>query len=217
MSDLLFGRQPRSASLSLLSVALQVTGCGSPEERAQSYYEDGMKLLAAARKSKGSNRISQCAEAEKGFAAGLAGSRPNRGGQPPLEGLVPVLRTIVELDPKDGRQAEACEASAPGGAIDQSLKLVNEPSTTDTNERQLLALKAAISTSSRIMISHPRGAGCTQDRSRQRRCMMRSCRRSSGQRRSQRRATNFSTVTPVAQTKNIGVQLFKIKILRTDG
>ena len=31
----------------LVLAALQVAGCGSPEDRAESYYEHGMKLFAA--------------------------------------------------------------------------------------------------------------------------------------------------------------------------
>ena len=61
------------------------------------------------------------------------------------EGLVPILRTIVELDPKDVEtKLKLARLMLLGGATDQALKLVNSLDEGANGNANVLALKAAI-------------------------------------------------------------------------
>ena len=59
--------------------------------------------------------------------------------------VIPVLRTILDLDPKDdATRIKLARLLVARGAVDQSLKLVNEISDQKPNDAGLLALKAII-------------------------------------------------------------------------
>ena len=62
------------------------------------------------------------------------------------QGLVPILRTIAELDPKDVEtKLKLARLMLLGGATDEALKLVNGLDEGDNGNANVLALKAAIS------------------------------------------------------------------------
>ena len=58
-------------ALVMLSV-LQLAGCGSVENRAQSYYKSGMKFLATHDNDKAALEFRNALQIEEGFAAGMA-------------------------------------------------------------------------------------------------------------------------------------------------
>ena len=61
------------------------------------------------------------------------------------DGLVSVLRTIIELDPKDdATRLKLARLLVAGGAVDQALKLANDVNDPNNSNASLLALKAAI-------------------------------------------------------------------------
>src|SRR5580692_11071056 len=82
-------------------LALQLSGCGSPESRAQGYYDDGMKLLADKNYKVASVEFRNAVKAKKDMLPAWRGLAQTEEALQSWGGLVSVLRTILELDPKD--------------------------------------------------------------------------------------------------------------------
>ena len=125
--------------------ALQVAGCGSPESRAKSYYDDGMKLLASKNYQTASIEFRNAVKIKKDMIPAWRGLAETEEATQHWDVLVPVLRTILELDPKDdATRMKLARLLVAGGAMDQALKLANEINDPDNANAGLLALKAAI-------------------------------------------------------------------------
>src|SRR3974390_1220417 len=129
----------------LLLVVLLVAGCGSPEERAQRYYERGMKLLAQHDDVKASIELKNALQLKKdmlGAWRGLAEieeRNQNRGA------LIGIQRTIVELDPKDvGAKVRLARLLFLANAMDDALNVVNAAGELDERNSSMLGLKAMI-------------------------------------------------------------------------
>ena len=130
----------------IVLASLMVASCGSPEERAQSYYESGMKLLAAHNTEKAALEFRNAVRLQKNFLPAWRGLAQTEEAIHHWDGLVPVLQTIVDLDPKDeATRLKLARLLLAGGAADQALKLVNGADEPDANDANLLGLKAAIS------------------------------------------------------------------------
>src|SRR6266571_3585226 len=85
----------------LISTVLLVAGCGSAEDRAQSYYERGMKLLSQQEYVKAGIEFKNALQLKKdlvGAWRGLAQIEEHAGN---WEKVATILRTVAELDPKD--------------------------------------------------------------------------------------------------------------------
>src|ERR1700733_408136 len=140
---------PRAATVHLALVALVallLAGCGSPEVRAQRYYDSGMKLLAAHEDAKAAVEFRNALRLKKDLLPAWRGLAQTVEDTHHWEGLAPLLRTILDLDPKDqATRIKLARLLLAGGAAEQSLKLVNESTEPDTNDAGLLALKAIIS------------------------------------------------------------------------
>ena len=91
---------PVRSTLLVLAV-LQVAACGSPEDRAQSYYEHGMQLFAEHHNTKAAIELRNAVRLKKDLIGAwktLAEIDETSRNWP---GLVADLRTIVELAPTD--------------------------------------------------------------------------------------------------------------------
>jgi tetratricopeptide (TPR) repeat protein len=126
--------------------ALQLAACDPPEMRAQRYYDSGMKLLAAKEDQKAAVEFRNALRLKKDLLPAWRGLAQTEEDTQHWDGLVPVLRTILDLDPKDEMtRLKLARLLLAGGAAEQSLKLVNDSTEPDTNNAALLALKAVIS------------------------------------------------------------------------
>jgi tetratricopeptide (TPR) repeat protein len=143
--------QPFNVSLAdigralLLSALLLVAGCGSPEDRAQSYYERGMKLLSQQDYVKASIEFKNALQLKKNLVGAWRGLAQIEEQNQNWESLRSILRTVVELDPKD------VESSVKLGRLmffsnelDQALDLVNAADALDGRNAKVLGLRAAI-------------------------------------------------------------------------
>ena len=145
MSRLIYSRAAQIRLAFVALIVLQLAGCGSPEERAQSYYESGMKLLADHNNEKAAVEFRNALKLKKDLLPAWRGLAQTEEATHHWEGLVPVLRTILDLDPKDeATRLKLARLLLVGGAVDRSLKLVNDAGDPDTNDASLLALKAVI-------------------------------------------------------------------------
>src|SRR3979409_393618 len=89
----------RSALLVLAS--LQIAGCSSPEDRAQSYYEHGMKLLSEHENAKAAIELRNAVKLKKDLIGAWRALAQVDEINRNWGGVVTDLRTIVELEPSD--------------------------------------------------------------------------------------------------------------------
>jgi tetratricopeptide (TPR) repeat protein len=204
----------RLALLFLLGIL--ISGCSSSAERAQSYYEHGAKLLAAHDNQKAAIEFKNAVKLNKGLLPAWRGlAQIDEFGHNWTE-LVPVLRTIVELDPKDvDTKLKLARLMLYGGATDEALKVVN--SVTEADNASALALKAAISyklKDSSNAVSEAQAA-LKIDRNNVDAMMVLAAERlASGDAKG---ALQILNSDPVAHEKDLGLQLFKIKIFEQLG
>ena len=129
----------------LLLAGIFLSACSSSEERAQSYYESGAKLLAAHENQKAAIEFKNAVQLNKKLLPawrGLAAIDEQGHNWAELTG---VLRTIADLDPKDtDAKLKLARLMLYGGATDEALKLVNGLEEADNSNANARALKAAI-------------------------------------------------------------------------
>ena len=131
----------RLACVALL--ALQLAACGSPEDRAQRYYESGEKLLAAHEDQKAGVEFRNALKLKKDFLPAWRGLAQTEESAHNWGGLAGVLRAILDLDPNDeATRLKLAKLLVAGGAPDQASKLVN--AVTDDDTAEFHALKAVI-------------------------------------------------------------------------
>jgi cellulose synthase operon protein C len=122
-----------------------LAGCGSPEERAQGFYEKGMELIA--KKDDLGARV-QLLSAAKFKADRVDVWRALVGVEERLQSGPAVfqdLRRVVELDPNDlEAKVKLARIMVAGGAGDAALKLVETANDSDKPYAPLHALKANI-------------------------------------------------------------------------
>jgi tetratricopeptide (TPR) repeat protein len=130
----------------LLLAVLQVAGCDSPDDRARSYYQHGMKLLSEHDNAKAAIELRNAVRLKRdliGAWKALAEVDETSRNWP---GLVTDMRTIVELTPNDvSARLKLGKLLLLAGASDEALRLVNAGIETDSRNADLRALKAAIS------------------------------------------------------------------------
>ena len=129
----------------LLLVALQVAGCSSSEDRAKSYYEHGMQLLAEHENAKASIEFKNAVKLKKDYVAAWLELAKIEALNRNVAGQITYLRTVVELDPKDiADRLELAKLLVPRGGSEEALKLVNAVSDLDDHNADALAIKAVI-------------------------------------------------------------------------
>jgi cellulose synthase operon protein C len=129
----------------LISAILPIAGCGSPEDRAKSYYDDGMKLMAAHDNARAAVEFKNAVKVKKDYTPAWLALAKIEELNRNWAGIVPPLRTVVELDPKDvSDRLKLARLLLLGGGADEALKLVNEANDIDGHNADGLALKAVI-------------------------------------------------------------------------
>lgn len=130
--------------LAVLSLAL-LTGCQSPEERAQGYYERGMALIE---KKDDLNARVQLSTALVYKSDKIEAWRALAGIEERLKStrsLFQDLRRIVELDPKDiDARIKLGKIMFENGAADSALKLIDAGGDAAKSRADYHALRAAI-------------------------------------------------------------------------
>jgi tetratricopeptide (TPR) repeat protein len=134
----------RSALLVL--IVLQLAGCGSPADRAQSYYEHGIKLISEHDNAKAAIELRNAVRLKKDLIeAWKALAEIDETGRN-WPGVVTDMRTIVELTPNDvSARLKLGKLLLLAGSSDEALRLANAGIEADNRNADLHALKAAIS------------------------------------------------------------------------
>src|SRR5262245_55694311 len=129
----------------LLLAVLLVAGCGSPAERAQNYYERAMKLLSHNDFAKAGIEFKNALQLKKDLVGAWRGLLEVEAHNRNYEALIPILRTIVELDPKDvDAKLKLGRFLMVGNALDQALDLANAAIEIDGRNPSALAVRAAV-------------------------------------------------------------------------
>ena len=137
----------RVARICVLSVvaALFVAGCSSPEDKAQGYYERGMKFLAQQDYVKASIEFKNALQIRKDLVGAWRGLSQIELHNRNFQAVVPILSTIVELDPKDvDTRLKLGHFLMAGNALDRALEQANAAFELDRNNPSVLAFRAAV-------------------------------------------------------------------------
>jgi cellulose synthase operon protein C len=129
----------------LLASLLLVSACGSPEQRAQDYYDRGMTLIEKkddfAARLELLNAVKYKSDKVEAWRA-LAGINERVKSYP---NLFENLRRVVELDPNDiGARTKLVSMLLAGGAPEAALKMVEGAGDAADHNASLVSLKAAI-------------------------------------------------------------------------
>jgi tetratricopeptide (TPR) repeat protein len=129
----------------LLFSILLVAGCGSPEDRAQSYYERGMKLLSQRDYVKASIEFKNALQLKKDLVGAWRGLAQIEEQNQNWEAVRSTLRTVVELDSKDAEsRVKLGQLMLLGNELDQALELINDADALDNRNARILALRAIV-------------------------------------------------------------------------
>jgi tetratricopeptide (TPR) repeat protein len=130
--------------ITLVFAVFLIAGCSSPEEKAQRYYERGMELLSKQDYVKAGIEFKNAIQNKKDMVGAWRGLLEVEFHNKNVQGAVPILRTIVELDPKDvDSKLKLGHYLLVAGDVDQALDLANAASALDDRNPNALALKAA--------------------------------------------------------------------------
>jgi tetratricopeptide (TPR) repeat protein len=144
---------PQSFSLSfasthralLLALVLLLAGCSSQADRAQNYYERGMQFLSQQDYVKASIEFKNALQLKKDLVGAWRGLLQIEEHDRNVEGMVPILRTIVELDPKDiDAKLKLGRLLLVRNALDQALDLANAAIEIDDHNASALAFHGAV-------------------------------------------------------------------------
>lgn len=129
----------------ILAGALALAGCGSREDRAQSYYNNGMNYLAKQDYVKARVEIRNALQLKKDMLEAWRALAQIDEHDKNNAGLAEDLRRIVELDEKDAdARARLAKMFLLGGNFENALRLSNEATELNPKNVENLAVKAAI-------------------------------------------------------------------------
>ena len=128
----------------ILVAVFLVAGCSSPEEKAQTYYQRGMELLSKQDYVKAGIEFKNAVQNKKDLIGAWRGLLEVELHNRNVGAAIPILRTIVELDPKDVDSKLKLGHFVLLGNVDQALDLANAAIELDSRNPNALAFKAAV-------------------------------------------------------------------------
>jgi cellulose synthase operon protein C len=129
----------------LLLAVFQLAGCSSPQERAKSYYEHGLQLLAAHDDKGAELEFRNAVKYDSKLMPAWQSLAKVDESLHNWSGLIPALRGVLELNPSDlAARVKLGQLLLVGGAVEDALRVVNDATVAENRSPDLLALKAAI-------------------------------------------------------------------------
>src|SRR5262245_25611150 len=124
---------------------LQISGCGSPEDRAKSHYERGMKLLAENEHVKASIEFKNALQLKKDLVGAWRGLAQVEEHNQNWEAVYAILKNIVDLDKTDvDTRVRLARLMLMANQLDQALQTVNAATELDAPNTGARVLRAAI-------------------------------------------------------------------------
>jgi tetratricopeptide (TPR) repeat protein len=146
MFKLLHSPYPTIRRAFLLLTVLQIGGCGSPEDRALSYYESGMKLFSAHENAKAALELRNAVRLKRDMIGAWKVLAEIDEASRNWPNLVGDLRAIMDLAPNDvSARLKLGKLLLRAGSSSEAIGLVNAGIEMDSRNADLHALKAAIS------------------------------------------------------------------------
>ncbi len=135
-----------SVNVALLALAvLQLSGCGSPESRARSYYEHGVQLAEQHDYARASIELRNAVRLKRDMLPAWRSLAQIEEATQAWGSLMQSLRAIADLDPSDlETRLKLGKLLLLGGSLDQAVKLADTVNEADRRNAGVLALKAAI-------------------------------------------------------------------------
>lgn len=125
--------------------AVLLAACGSVEDRAQGHYERGTKLAAQGDHVRASIEFRNAVRLKKDLVGAWRGLAQIEERNRNWSALNSVLRTIVELDPKDNTaRLSLGKLLLSANAVDDALAIANAAEAIDPKDPNVLAFKAAV-------------------------------------------------------------------------
>ena len=140
-------RSPKRLVLAacVLLAAIELAGCSSRAERAQSYYANGVSYLEKQDFVKARIELRNALQLKSDMLEAWRALAKVDEHDRNLAGLAIDLRRVVELDPKDlASTISLTRILLLGGSFDDALKFANAATDLDSNNADVLALKAAV-------------------------------------------------------------------------
>ena len=127
------------------STMLLLSGCGSPEERAQTHYERGLKLLAEKNYVTASVEFKSALKLKQNLVGAWLGLADIEERNQNWAALAAILRTVSEHDPNNvPARLRHARLMLLANSLDEALKSVNAAVERDARNTSAVALKAAI-------------------------------------------------------------------------
>src|SRR5262249_15151051 len=127
----------------LLLAVLIVAGCGSADDRAQSYYERGVKLLSQQDYARASIAFKNAMQLKKNFVGAWRGLAQIEEHNRNWESLTSIWRTIVDLDSKDiDAKVRLARLLVLTNALDDALNVIKVAEELDQRNTTVLGIKA---------------------------------------------------------------------------
>src|SRR5437899_9585694 len=115
----------KACALTILGATL-LSGCSSSEQRAQNYYENGMKLLAANDFARAGVELRNAVKLNKTLLPAWRALEQVEEHNRNMGALVPIERAIVEVDPNDvNTKLRLARVLSLTGSVDEALTQVN--------------------------------------------------------------------------------------------
>ena len=131
--------------VALCAIALQLAGCGDATNRAQSYYQHGKELLEQHDDQKAAVEFKNALKLKGDLLPAWRGLAQAEEASGHLDRLIPVLQTIIQLDPQDlPTRLKLARLLLLAGAADQASTLVDGVGATGDNNSDVHGLKALI-------------------------------------------------------------------------
>lgn len=130
--------------LGLLALLL-LAACAAPEDRAENYYQRGMKLLAEKDYARASIELKNALQLKDNLVGAWMGLAQIEERNRNWEGLGAVLRKLAELQPKEVEpKLRLARLMLLGNALDEALNLANAAIELDGGHAGIRALKGAV-------------------------------------------------------------------------
>jgi len=136
----------RVAAVALVTLAaVQVSGCSSPEEKAEAHYQKGMQLLKDKDKVRAGIEFKNALQKKKdhvGAWRGLATIEEQNGNLPAIAGI---LRRVTELDPKDAdARIRLARLLVVSNDLEGALKQLDDARKLDAKSSAIPAIRGAV-------------------------------------------------------------------------
>ena len=125
--------------------ALQLTGCYSPEQSAQHYYDDGERLFRQHEIQKAEIQFKNAVQLNRELVPAWLGLAQSEEALHHWRDLVPVLREILTLDPSDeATRLKLAQLLLMGGGANEALQLLDASKNAQSPNAKLRGLRALV-------------------------------------------------------------------------